>query len=184
MYLRKLMTALLLISPTLWAQTPTAPVPEPSTLEEAKAQRARATQMKKAADQLYASEQEACYKKLLVNDCLEAAKKRHTQSIVEARNLDIPARHFEREAKRADVEAKEAKRAADLPAREADQQAQGQQYRSDEAIKAAERQQKIDAKNRKAIEKRRKLADEQAKRQLKNEKRAKKDTERAADKRR
>ena len=41
--------------------------------------------------------------------------------MIHARELDIPARDFQREAKRAEVEAKEAERAADIPSREAEQ---------------------------------------------------------------
>jgi len=184
MHIRSLILTSLLISHSLWAQTPaTNPEPEiPQTLEQAAAQRARAAQMVRDSDKVFAAEQEACYKKFLVNSCLDDAKKRHTQTAIDAQNLDAPARDFQREAKRADVEAKEAQGAADQPAREADQKAKAESYRADEAAKAADREKKIAAKAQKAEEGRQKTAAEQAKRQAKLEKRAKQDAERAAKK--
>lgn len=175
---------LLLISTPLWAQTPAMePAPEvPQTLEQADAQRERASRMRDEADKQLATEQAACYKKFLVNDCLADAKKRHTQTMIDARKIDNPAWDFQREAKRAEVEAKEAKRAAELPQREVDQQQQAESYRADEAARAAARDQKIADKALKAEEGRQKAAAEQAKRKAKLEKRAQKDAERAAKK--
>ncbi len=83
-------------------------VPQPTTLEEAAAQRQQAEQMRTEAEERFVREQSACYKKFLVNDCLEDAKKQRTQSMIEARKLEVPARDFEREAHRAEVEGKAA----------------------------------------------------------------------------
>jgi hypothetical protein len=184
MLIRCLPILLLLLSHPLGAQTTaaTASPEKPKTLEQAAAQRERSTQMRNEAEKRYVTEQDACYKKFLVNSCLDDAKKRHTQSMIEARNLDIPAREFQREAHRTDVEAKEAQRAADLPAREAEQKEQAERYRADEAARAAERDKKIATKAQQAAEGRRKTAAEQAARQAKIEQRAKNDAERAAKK--
>lgn len=179
---RSLSVLALLASPALWAQTAAPEVPVPQTLEQAAAQRARASQMVDEADKRYADEEAACYKKFLVNDCLADARKRQTDTVIESRKLDAPAREFEREAKRAEVEAKEAKRAAERPLRDADQKEQAETYRADEAAKAAEREKKIEAKALKAAEGRKKAEEEQAKRLAKQQKRAKKDAERAAKK--
>ena len=175
--IRSTLIALFAVSPSLWAQTP---VETPQTLEQADAQRARAAQMARDADQRHADAQAECYKKILVNGCLADAKKQHTQAIIESRNVDAPARDFQREAHRAEVEAKEAQRAADNAKRESEQQAKAEQYRADEAAKIAEREKKIADKEQKAIEGRQKLEAEQAKRQAKLVKRAKQDAERAA----
>ena len=174
--------ALLSFSPMLWAQTPApaATVPTPQTLEQADAQRERVKQMRSEAEQRYTTEQTACYKKFLVSSCLDDAKKRYTKTMIESRNLDIPARDFQREAKRTDVEAKEAKRASELPVREADQKQQAENYRAEEAAKASEREQKKVAKAQKAAAGRQKTADEQARRKVRQEKREKRDAERAA----
>ncbi|MBK7355860.1 MAG: hypothetical protein IPI94_07365 [Propionivibrio sp.] len=176
--------ALLSFSPMLWAQTsaPAAAVPTPQTLEQADAQRERVKQMRSEAEQRYTTEQTACYKKFLVNSCLDDAKKRYTRTMIEARKLDIPAREFQRDAKRADVEAKEAQRAADLPRRESEQKEQAENYRATEATRAAARDKKRADKAVKAAEGRRKREAEQVKRQARQEKRAKKDAERAAKK--
>ena len=93
-------------------------------MEQANAQRERAKAMKQAAEEQLSTEQNACYQKILVSACLKDAKARYTASIVEARKLDIPARDFQRDAKRTEADAKEAKRAADMPQREVDQRAQ------------------------------------------------------------
>ena len=185
MPIRRLFPILFIASQPLWAQTPESTSTEPAapqTLEQANALRERAKQMDKKADTLYKADQTECYKKFLVNSCLDDAKKRHLQTRLEARKLDAAGRDFQRAAKRADAEAKEAKRAADLQARTSEQKAQGETYRDEEAARAAARQEKLAKKARQAEEGRRKTAEEQAKRQAKEEKRAKKDAKRAAKK--
>ena len=71
--------------------------PAPRTLEEADAQRARASEIRNQAEKNLAAEQAACYQKFLVNSCLEDAKKKYTNTVIEARQLDQPARDFQRE---------------------------------------------------------------------------------------
>ena len=169
----------LLIAQPARGQTAPAAAPVPQTLEQADEQRARATQMRSDSEKRLAEEQAACHKKFLVNSCLDDAKKRHTQSMIDARKLDTPARDFQREAKRAEVEAKEKQRAADNAQRAIDQKEEAATYRSAEAAKAADRERKKAAKAQQAAEGRQKRAAEDAKRQEKQEKRAKKDAERA-----
>ena len=176
--IRSLSALSLLVSPALWAQTLAPELPQ--TLEQAAAQRARAAQMVNEADKRYADEKAICYTKFLVNGCLADAGKRHTDALIEARNVDIPARDFQREAHRTDVEAKEAKREADRPLRETDLKEQAENYRTDEAAKEAEREKKVAAKEKQTAEGRQKLAEEQAKRQAKQQAREKRDTELAA----
>jgi len=182
MSIYRLLIALLLTSPLLsqfaGAQTPAPEIPQ--TLEQAIAQEQRASAMRKAAADQHLEDQAACYKLFQVSSCLEKAKKRYTQSIIDARNIEIPAREFQREAKRADVEAKEAQRAADLPRREAEQKTQATTFRADEALKAAEREKKIADKARQAAEGRQKSAAEQAERKARNQERAENDAKRAA----
>lgn len=168
------------LSLNVLAAEPSPAVPQPTTLEEAAAQRKAADQMREAAETRFAEEEVACYKKFLVNDCLVDAKKRRTQSMIEARNLEAPARDFEREAHRADVEAREAQRAKEMPQRELEQKEQGEAYRAEEAAKAAEREKKLADKEAQAAKAREKAAKDQAKRQAKLEKRNKKIAESAA----
>ena len=157
-----------------------SPVPAPQTIEQANAQRLQATQMRDSAEKNHVAEQAACYKKFLVNSCLDDAKKRHTQALIDARKIDNPARDFQREAKRAEVNAKDAERAAKEPVRAAEQKEKASDYRAEEAAKATDRERKKTAKAQQAAEGRQKRAAEEAKRQEKQEKRAKKDAERAA----
>ena len=173
---------ILLLSPLLHAQTSesASTVPQPTTLEEAAAQRRLAEQMRTEAEARFAREQPACYKKILVNGCIEDAKKQRTQSMIEARKLEVPARDFEREAHRAEVEGKAAQRDAELPKREADQAEQGEAYRAEEAARTAEREKKLADKEAQAAKGRQKAAEEQARRQAKLEKRNKKIAEQAA----
>ena len=49
-----------------------APVPVPQTLEEAVAQRERADALRDQAEERYLFEQNECYRKVLVSDCLVA----------------------------------------------------------------------------------------------------------------
>jgi len=168
------------VSCASWAGPPEAAPEVPQTREAAGEQRARAASMRAEAVRRHQADQDRCYTKLLVNDCLVAAKKRYTASIVEARRLDQPARDFERQAKRQEVEAKESKRAADQLQREADQQESAERHRTEEAAKASAREKKLADKARKAEEGQKKAAADQARRQAKLQKRAQQDAEREA----
>ena len=132
----------LAICPTVLAQTPAEPKPL-KTLEEAAAQREQASRLRDAAEETHKLESAACYKKILVNDCLAGAKQRYTKSIIEARDLDTPARDFQREVRRADIEAKAAQRAADQAQRKQKQQADAEAYRAEQAAKNAKRDKKL-----------------------------------------
>ena len=162
-----------------WPLTVFAAAPVPKTLAEADAQRARATEMRSNADKTLASEQAACYQKFLVNSCLDDAKKKYTKTMIEARELDAPARDFQREANRAEVEAKEKKRDADNAQRAINQQQQAEDYRAKEAERANARERKKASKEEKAAEARAKRAADDERRKKKNEERAKRDAERA-----
>lgn len=163
------------------AQELTTP-PTPGSLAEAEAQRERATAMRQEADRRYEAEANACYGKILINQCLSEAQQRRQQRIIESRNLDLPAREFQREVKRNDFAAKEAQRKADAPERAARQQAQADNFRSEEARRAANREQKLAEKAEKAVKNQQKAATENARRQEKASKRAEKEAKRAKEK--
>jgi colicin import membrane protein len=168
------------VSCAAWAAAPEPAQEVPQTLEAAAEQRARAASMRAEAERRHQADQDRCYTKWLVNDCLAVAKERYTASIVEARKLDQPARDFERQAKRQEVEAKEAQRAADQPRREAEQQESAERHRAEEAAKASAREKKLADKARKAEQGQQNAAAEQARRQAKLQKRAQQDAEREA----
>ncbi len=182
MYARFLPILLLLAASCLSAQELGKPPAVPQTLEQADAQILRAETLRKGADALYANEQAACYNKILVNACLSDAKQRHTTTMIEARELELPAREFKREANRRDIETEKARREAERPAQEAERQKQAEQYRAEETEKASARAQKEREKEEKAVENRRKLAEEQAARQAKAEQRARRNAEKMAKK--
>ena len=156
--------------------------PKPQTLGEAEAQRQRASAMREEAGKRYEAEAGACYRKILVNQCLEEAQQRRQQTIIDARNLDLPAREFQREVKRSDFSSKEAQRLADEPQRQAKQQEQGENFRQEEAERAALREQKLADKAKKAEKYQQKAAADQVRRQEKAAKRAEKDARRASEK--
>jgi len=177
-----LLAVSVLISMVVWAETAPAPPAVPQSLAEAKAQREQAASLRDQAERQRQADQERCYSKFLLNDCLAAAKKRYTETILAARKLDQPARDFEREARRQEVAAKEAQRANELPLREAEQKEQGERYRAEQAAKAAEREQRLAEKARKAEQGRQKRAADEARRQEKLDRRARQDAEREAKK--
>lgn len=177
MHVRLIPALMLFASTMLYAQTEAPSAPVPQTMEQADAQRQKAETMRKDAEKRHQAEQAACYQKILVNACLDDAKKRYTNTMIEARKLDAPARDFQRETRRTEVEGEKAQRDAERPVREAEQKEKAEQYRTTEAEKAAAREQKQLEKEQKAAENRQKLADERAKRKVKEEKRAKKQAE-------
>ena len=182
MHARFFAALLLFASSCLWSQEAASPRPVTQTLEHADTQRQHAERLRKDADKRYADEQAACYSKFLVNSCLSDAKKRHTATMVEARQLELSAREFQREATRSDVEAEKSRREAERPARESEQQEQAERYRAEEAAKATGRAEMQRDKERKVTENRNKLAEEHARRQAREEQRARKNAEKMAKK--
>jgi hypothetical protein len=181
MLIRSALAAILLFGSSAWAQTTTAS-DGPQTAEQAAAQRVQIDTLRIQAERRYAEEQNACYRQFLVSDCLAAAKKIHSRTLIEARTLEKGVRDFERAEHRRTVEAKEAARAAELAERDAEQPAQTQHYRAEEARKAAEREHRLADKERQAVEGRKKTEAAQAARQERLAKRAKQDADRAAKK--
>lgn len=183
MRLASLLVFSLSIACAVWADEAPPTAPEvPRTLEQSVAQRERARATRAAAEERYEAEQNSCYGKFLVNSCLADAKRRYTESVIEARKLDQPAIEFEREERRRELEAKEAQRAADQPVRQAEEKESAERFRAEQAAKLAQREAKLADKARQAEEGRRKTAAEQAKRQAKMAKRARQDAEREAKK--
>lgn len=169
------------LSGVLWAADVSPLQPKvPTTSEEAVAQRALAETARADAERVYKTDQNECYGKFLVADCLAAAKKRYTARLVEARNFEQPARDFQRESRRREVDEKEAQRADDQLRRAADEKAAVERYHAEEAAKDAERRQKLADKARRAEEGRQATAAAEARRQAKRQQRAQSDADRAA----
>ena len=175
-------SAALLLSACSPAVKQEPPVTVPQTLEQADAQRERAAAMKQAAEERLAAEQAECYKKFFVSGCLAEAKERYTETILQARRLDMPARDFQRNVRRTEVETKETQREADLSERESEQKAQAEAFRAKEAERAAERERRQADKASQAAAYHQKAAAEAQRRQERQAERAKRDAERAAKK--
>lgn len=150
----------------------------PQTMEQAAAQRERAAAMQQAAEERLVAEQAECYKKFLVSSCLRDAKARYTEAILQARDIDIPARDFQRNVQRMEIERREAERNTNIQAREAEQQRQAAEYRRKEQERAAERERRQADKTAQAAAYRQKAAEEARSRQERQERRAKRDAER------
>jgi colicin import membrane protein len=180
MSIRSLLAATVLLGASAWAQTTLPDVPQ--TAEQAAAQRVQVESLRSHAEKRYVEEQNVCYGKFLVSNCLDAAKKTHSRAMIEARALEKGVRDFEREEHRRAIEIKEAKRKVEFDSRDAEQQMQAEHYREEEVSKATERERKLAEKNRQATEGRKKTEAEQADRREKQVKRAKQDVERAAKK--
>ncbi|MCP5267427.1 MAG: hypothetical protein H6943_00165 [Zoogloeaceae bacterium] len=181
-----LFPALSLISSLALAQISAQPLSDAEKHEKltrAETLKSQAAKMESAADDKLEAENAACYKKFLVNSCLEQAKETHRKAIREAKRLELEGGEIERDVKRREVAIKDAERETKARERATEQQRHGEQYRAEEQSKADERAAKAAKKEQKAAENRRKHAEEQARHQAKMEKRARKDAE-LAEKRR
>ena len=180
MSIRSSLAVTVLLGASAWAQSTLPNAPQ--TAEQAAAQRVQVESLRGQAEKRYAEEQNICYGKFLVSNCLDAAKQTHSRTMIEARILEKGVRDFEREEHRHAIETKEAKRKAELDSRDAEQQMQAEHFHEEEASKASERERKLAEKNRQAVEGRKKTEAEQTARQEKQAKRAKQDAEQAAKK--
>lgn len=156
----------------------------PQTTEQANAQRERAAAMQQAAEERLETEQAECYKKFFVSDCLRDAKTRYTETILQARDIDIPARDFLRNVQRMEIERREAERNTNNQAREAEQQRQAAEYRRKEQERAAERERRQADKAAQAAAYRQKAAEEGRSRQERQARHARRDAERQAERKR
>lgn len=154
----------------------------PQTVEESEALKARAAAIRDEAEARHAAAQEECYRKFLVNACLDDARKAYKRVSIEVRPMEQAVRDFERDQRQADADAKEAKRAVDAARREQEQREQAERYRADEARRTSEREQKIATKAAQAEEGRRKTAAEEADRRQRDAERARRQAERDAKK--
>lgn len=150
----------------------------PQTTEESDALKARAAALRDDADARYATAQDECYRKFLVNACLDDAKKVYKRANIEVRPMEQAVRDFERKQRQADADAREAKRAADAVSREQEQRQQAETYRAEEARRAAERERKIADKAAQAEAGRIKTAADEAERQKRDAERARHNAER------
>lgn len=103
-------------------------------LDQARELRERASALRAEAKRRHEAAQPECWKKFLVNACLEDARQAQREEERKARALDKEARDIERDVRRDDAAGREAQRAEELPAKEAAAAARAEKNR-----KAAER---------------------------------------------
>lgn len=151
------------------------------TLDQARAQRAKAKDLKAQARKTFEAEKKACQDKAIAIGCMSSAKDRRAESFRQADALEREGRMVEREALRQEVDKKAAKREAEAPGRQAREQADIERYRESEAKRVAERERRQAAEVARIESRRSKLAAEQAARQKKTEERRQKDAKLAAE---
>lgn len=151
----------------------------PLSLDEARAQRLRAKNLKDEAEKRYESDKAVCRSKTIAITCLSSAKERRAEAVKEADVLGREGRRVEREIHRKELEAKAAKREAEAPARDAREQADVELYREKESRKAVERQRKSAEEPAQIEARRSKLAADKAAQKLRLEDRKKEDARRA-----
>jgi len=74
---------------------------------------------KAAAEKLLEEQSAGCYRKFLVNSCLDEAQGEYLEAFKDARRLDNEGKAIERQVKKEQFSAREARWAAEIPAREA-----------------------------------------------------------------
>jgi hypothetical protein len=139
MFIRILLAATLMLTQP-WAAAQTADSPSQLTPDQARAQRAKARDMKEQARKTYEAEAKVCQSKAIAIGCMSSAKERRTETLKQADALELEGRTAEREASRREAEAKAAKREAEASKRQAKEPADAESYRKKEAERAAERE--------------------------------------------
>ena len=111
MFIRILLAAALMFAQS-WAVAQTADAPPRLTPDQARAQRAKARDMKEQARKTYEAEVKACQGKAIAIGCMSSAKERRTETLQQADALEREGRNAERDASRREAEAKAATRTA------------------------------------------------------------------------
>ncbi len=178
MFIRILLAAALMFAQS-WAAAQTADAPPRLTPDQARAQRAKAKDMKEQARKTYEVDVKACQGKAIAIGCMSSAKERRTETLQQADVLEREGRNAEREASRREAEAKAAKREAEAAKRQASEPAEVERYRRNEAERAAERARRQAEEPAELESRRSKVAAEKAARERKLEAQKMKDAREA-----
>ena len=130
-----LRVCLLLASPGLMAQQAPAPI----TADNAPAAKARAKEIRAAAQARFNADKADCSTRMLAIGCISAAQDRLAESAREADAIQQEANRVEREARQAKLAEKEARRVERDKDDEAGRPAAEANFREQEAQRAAER---------------------------------------------
>lgn len=98
-------------------------------LERARSLREEASAKRQEADQRFAAENDACWKKFLVTSCMDDAKMRRVERVKEARKVEQEARNIEHDVREREVAMREARWGIDNPRREAEAAARAERNR-------------------------------------------------------
>lgn len=186
----------------LWAAAPAALAadavgsPEQLTawqqrLDKADALKAEGQAKQEEADRRLREQDEACQKKVLVNDCRNQARKAHLATTREARHLELEGKDLARQVKAEQVAERQRRQEADAPRRAAELQARQEQTAAARqaaedkaaATRADKAQKAVEGQRRKAAEAeklRRKQAEHEARVAAKMEKAARRKAKAAA----
>ncbi|MBI5109304.1 MAG: hypothetical protein HZA62_11205 [Rhodocyclales bacterium] len=168
---------LLLLSSALEAQE--APVPR-ITADNAPAAKARAKEIRTAAQQRFESDKADCNTRMLAIGCLSAAQDRRAESVRQAEAIQREANRAERDAREAKLAEKEARRAAREKDDEGGRPVAEANYREQGAKRAAEREARQAAEQARLDSQRSRVAAEREAKQRKIEERRLEDARRAA----
>ena len=179
MQIRIMLVAGLMLVPT-WGAAQTADAPPQLTLDQARAQRSKARDMKAEARKTHDAEIKACQRQAIAIRCISSAKEKREETLKRAEALELEGRTVEREALRREAEAKAAKREAEAAKRQAREPADVERYRKNEAERAAERERRQAGEPARLESSRNRVAAEKAAREKKLEKQKQKDARQAA----
>lgn len=168
MQIRIMLVAGLMLVPT-WGAAQTADAPPQLTLDQARAQRSKARNMKAEARKTHDAEIKACQRQAIAIRCISSAKEKREETLKRAEALELEGRTVEREALRREAEAKAAKREAEAAKRQASEPAEVERYRKNEAERAAERARRQAEEPAELESRRSKVAAEKAARERKLE---------------
>lgn len=121
-------------------------------LERAGELQAQGKTQQDAADRVFEEQNQACYKKFLVNACLKDNKLQHAKAGHEAQRLVNEGKAQEREVRKEQLSDKDARRNAEASTREADLQAREREIVAERAAREARAAQAKSDKARKADE--------------------------------
>jgi hypothetical protein len=131
----RLLAALIIsLTGTAWAQSAVefAPGEREQIDTKAHALRQQAESMRHEADKQQKIEHDACWKKFLVNSCMDDAKQRRTERIIEARKVEQEARDLERGLRQREAEIRAARWAEEQPRKDAEAAARAERNRQDQ----------------------------------------------------
>lgn len=113
-----------------------------------KSLKAEAEGIRNGAEAQFLVDQKACWKKILVTDCIEAARRRRIETIHQTRDIDLEANKLQLEINNRDLATREARQREEAPKKAAEQQAQIQEFQAEQAKAAADRQLHLQEKQR------------------------------------